>query len=133
VHTRKGKAKQHLKRSNPGSLQTKLTGLRAIIIGWLNYFMIAESKKILQKTDEQIRTRARICQWHQWKRVRTQIRHLKGLVLTARKPKNGAIQAGESVEWHITQILTRTLTNQYLTKLGLMSFYNYYFINGNYN
>lgn len=67
------KIKTHLKRTNPSSLSTKFSGLRKVINGWVNYFMLAEGKTILQKLDELTRTRARICQWHQWKRVRTKI------------------------------------------------------------
>lgn len=102
----KEKIKQHLNRSNPSTLSTKLKGLRAIIIGWMNYFMIAQSKTILQRLDEQTRTRARIGQWHQWKRVRTRIKALKRLgIKSARKPTNGAIPAGVLVELHIAHYL----------------------------
>lgn len=68
--------------------QSELTtnkGLQAVIIGWMNYFIIAESKTILQKLDEQTRTRARICQWHQWKRVWTKIKNLKRFGIDSQK------------------------------------------------
>ena len=123
----KEKIKQHLKRSYPSSLTTKLIGLRAIIIGWMNYFMIAESKTILQKLDEQTRTRARICQWHQWKRVRTRIRALKRLGIQSQKAYEWGNTSRGACRVAHSPILTRTLTNKYLAKLGLVSFYNYYF------
>ena len=123
----KEKIKQHLKRSNPSSISTKFKGLRAIIIGWMNYFMIAESKTILQKLDEQTRTRARICQWHQWKRVRTRIRALKRLGIKSQKAYEWGNTSRGACRIAHSPILTRTLTNKYLAKLGLVSFYNYYF------
>jgi RNA-directed DNA polymerase len=123
----KEKIKQHLKRSNPSCLSTKLIGLGAIIIGWMNYFMIAESKTILQRLDEQTRTRARICQWHQWKRVRTRIKALKRLGIKSQKAYEWGNTSRGACRVAHSPILTRTLTNKYLAKLGLVSFYNYYF------
>lgn len=121
------KIKQHLKRSNPRSLQTKVIGLQSVTIGWVNYFMIAESKTILQRLDEQTRTRARICQWHQWKRIRTKIKNLKRLGINSRKAYEWGNTSSSACRVAHSPILTRTLTNQYLAKLGLVSFYNYYF------
>ena len=121
------KVKHHLKRSNPSSLQSKVIGLSAIIVGWVNYFMIAESKTILQKLDEQTRTRARICQWHQWKRVRTRIKHLKRLGINSQKAYEWGNTSRGACRVAHSPILTRTLNNQYLSKLGLVSFYNHYF------
>jgi RNA-directed DNA polymerase len=123
----KEKINQHLKRSNPSCLSTKLIGLGAIIIGWMNYFMIAESKTILQRLDEQTRTRARICQWHQWKRVRTRIKALKRLGIKSQKAYEWGNTSRGACRVAHSPILTRTLTNKYLAKLGLVSFYNYYF------
>lgn len=121
------KLRLHLKRSNPSSLQTKVKGLRAIIIGWINYFLIAENKTIFQQLDNFTRTRARMCQWYQWKRIRTRIKHLKRLGINSRKAymwgntSNGACRVAHS------PILTSTLTTKYLTQLGLVSFYQYYY------
>lgn len=121
------KIKQHLKRSNPSSLQTKVKGLQAVIIGWVNYFMLAESKTILQKLDEQTRTRARICQWRQWKRIRTKIKNLKRLGINSQKAYEWGNTSRGACRVAHSPILTRTLNNQYLAKLGLVSFYKYYF------
>lgn len=121
------KIKQHLKRSNPSSLRTKVIGLQSVITGWVNYFMIAESKTILQKLDEQTRTRSRICQWHQWKRIRTKIKHLKRLGINSQKAYEWGNTSRGACRVAHSPILTRTLNNQYLAKLGLVSFYNYYF------
>jgi len=121
------KIKQHLKRNNPSSLQTKVIGLKTVIIGWVNYFMLAESKTILQKLDEQTRTRARICQWHQWKRIRTKIKNLKRLGINSQKAYEWGNTSRGACRVAHSPILKRTLSNQYLAKLGLVSFYNHYF------
>lgn len=121
------KIRDHLKRNNPSSLQTKVIRLRPIIIGWVNYFMIAESKSLLQQLDELTRTRARICQWHQWKRVRTKIKHLKKLGINNQKAYQWGNTSKGACKVAHSPILTRTLNNKYLENLGLVSFYQYYF------
>lgn len=121
------KLKRHLKRSDPSSLETKVKGLRAVIIGWMNYFMIAESKTILKKLDNLTRTRARICQWHQWKRVRTRIKHLIRLGISSQKAYMWGNTSKGTCKVAHSPILTSTLSIKYLSKLGLVSFYLYHF------
>lgn len=123
------KIKTHLKRNNPNSLSIKFSGLRAVIVGWVNYFMIAESKAILQKLDELTRTRARICQWHQWKRVRTKIKNLKRLGIKAQKAYEWGNTSKGTCRVAHSPILTRALNNQYLAQLGLISFFKHYYNN----
>ena len=120
------KIKLHLKRNEPSSLRNKLIGLKAVIIGWVNYFIIADSKTTFQKLDELARTRSRICQWHQWKRVRTRIKNLKRLGVNGRRAYMwGNTSLGACRVAH-SPILTSTLTSEYLSKLGLVSFYKHY-------
>ena len=120
------KIKLHLKRNEPSSLRNKLIGLKAVIIGWVNYFIIADSKTTFQKLDELARTRSRICQWHQWKRVRTRIKNLKRLGVNGRRAYMwGNTSLGACRVAH-SPILTSTLTNEYLSKSGLVSFYKHY-------
>ncbi len=121
------KVKRHLRRNNPSSLETKVKGLRAVIIGWMNYFMIAESKTILEKLDNLTRTRARICQWHQWKRVRTRIKHLIRLGIDRQKAYMWGNTSKGTCKVAHSPILTSTLSIKYLSKLGLVSFYQYYY------
>ncbi|GIP36687.1 hypothetical protein J2TS4_58970 [Paenibacillus sp. J2TS4] len=42
--------------------------LRRYIMGWINYFKLADMKKLLQTTDEWMRRRIRMVYWKQWKR-----------------------------------------------------------------
>ncbi|MFS0563380.1 group II intron maturase-specific domain-containing protein [Brevibacillus invocatus] len=46
-------------------------------MGWVNYFKIADMKKLLQTTDEWMRRRIRMIYWKQWKRIRTRFKMLK--------------------------------------------------------
>ena len=47
--------------------------LKRYIMGWVNYFKIADMKKLLQTTDEWMRRRIRMIYWKQWKRVKNKI------------------------------------------------------------
>lgn len=123
----RAKIKSHLKRNKPSSLRFKVNGLKAVIIGWVNYFKLADSITVFKKLDELTRTRARICQWHQWKRVRTKIKNLKRLGIKAQKAYEWGNTSKGACRVAHSPILTRTLTNQYLAKLGLISFYHHYY------
>ena len=36
-------------------------------MGWINYFKLADMKKLLSETDEWMRRRIRMIYWKQWK------------------------------------------------------------------
>jgi RNA-directed DNA polymerase len=127
VDKMRDKIKLHLKRNSPSSLRLKVNELKSVIIGWTNYFIIAETESAFKRLDELARTRARICQWHQWKRVRTKIKNLIRLGITASKAYEWGNTSKGACRVAHSAILTRTLTNKYLTKLGLVSIYDHYF------
>lgn len=121
------KIRTHLKRNDPKSIRNKVIGMKPLIIGWVNYFIIAESKTIIQSLDGLTRTRVRICQWHQWKRVRTRIKNLKRLGIKPQQAYEWGNSSKGACRIAHSPILTRTLSNQYLSKLGLISIYDYYY------
>lgn len=45
--------------------------LKQVITGWVNYFGIADMKKLSQTLDEWLRRRIRMCYWKQWKKIMT--------------------------------------------------------------
>ena len=47
--------------------------------GWLGYFRIADAKGHLEPIAGWLRRRLRMCQWKQWKRCGTRLRHLRSL------------------------------------------------------
>jgi RNA-directed DNA polymerase len=120
------KIRDRLKRNDPKPLALKLREMRPVIIGWINYFMIAEAKSIMIKLDELLRTRACIITWHQWKRIKTKIRNLIKL----------GVHPGKAYEWGNSSkgvcrvahspVMKTTISNQYLSKQGLISFQSYY-------
>ena len=53
------------------SMEFRYRKLKQTIVGWVNYFKIANMKNIAQILDEWIRRRIRICYWKQWKKIKT--------------------------------------------------------------
>jgi hypothetical protein len=62
-------------------MELRAIKLKQIIIGWVNYFKLADMKSTLKKLDEWLRRRVRLCYWKQWKKIKTEHDNLKRLVL----------------------------------------------------
>ncbi|WP_425298617.1 group II intron maturase-specific domain-containing protein [Paenibacillus uliginis] len=54
-------------------------------MGWINYFKIADTKKLLETTDKWMRRRIRMIYWKQWKRVKTKFAMLQSLRIQKQK------------------------------------------------
>ena len=63
----KRKLKELTKRSWSISLDNRIKKINQLVIGWVNYFKIANMKKVIQEIDEHLRTRIRAVIWKQWK------------------------------------------------------------------
>jgi len=68
-------------RSNARSMSWRIDRLTQYLEGWLGYFHIADAKTRLQRLGEWMRRRLRMCVWHQYKRMRTRVRKLRGFGL----------------------------------------------------
>lgn len=117
----KEKVKQILSRSNGWSTEQRIKALNSIIIGWVNYFGLADMKSLAKTLDEWIRRRLRMCIWKQWRKIKT--RHDNLVKLGIDNTKAWEFANTRKGYWRISNspILAFTLTNQYLTKLGFVS------------
>jgi RNA-directed DNA polymerase len=119
------KLKQKLKeitgRSNAMSMTKKLEKLKQCITGWVNYFCMAEMKTLARKLDEWLRRRIRMCFWKQWKKIKTKHDNLVKLGIINQKAWSYA--RTRKGYWRIANspILNKTLTNEYLKKIGFIS------------
>lgn len=50
--------------------------LKRYVVGWVNYYKLADMGTYLQSIDEWMRRRIRMVLWNKWKRVRTRRRNL---------------------------------------------------------
>ncbi len=60
-------------------METRIERLNFLIVGWVNYFKIADMKAKLKRIDQWTRRRLRACLWKQWKKVKTRFKNLKRL------------------------------------------------------
>lgn len=122
----KTRIKQLTSRSNGWGNQRRKEELSQYITGWLQYFKLADMRKILVKTDEWYRRRLRMVIWKQWKRTKTKMANLSKLGIN----KYQAYEWANTRKgyWHIANsfILSRTITNDRLRMAGYVFLLDYY-------
>lgn len=113
-------------RSNGWGNDRRRDKLKSYIVGWINYFKIADIRTLLKKTDEWFRRRIRMIYWKQWKKVKTKYKYLKYLGID--KGKAWEYANTRKGYWRISNspILSRSLNNQKLKDIGYIFFFNYY-------
>lgn len=77
----KDKVRETTRRSRGVSLQQVVIDLNRFIPGWLNYFRVGLSQKLLRELNSWIVRRLRAFLWKQWKLPRTKVKNLKKLGL----------------------------------------------------
>ena len=117
----KDRVREILSRSNGLNMEQRIKALNYLIIGWVNYFSLADMKERVKELDEWIRRRFRMCIWKQWRKIRT--RHDKLVQLGIENAKAWEYANTRKGYWRIagSPILNRTLTNKYLAGLGFVS------------
>ena len=118
-------------RSNGWGGKRRKLALKQFIVGWVNYYKLADMKSLLLRVDEWYRRRLRAVIWKQWKRVRTRLRNLIKLGLSNSKAWEYANT--RKSYWHTANspILTRSITNERLNLSGYVFFSNRYsLVNG---
>jgi RNA-directed DNA polymerase len=122
----KSKVKELTSRSNGMSNELRVMKLRRYIMGWTNYFKLADMKSLLKVTDEWMRRRIRMIYWKQWKRVRTRFKILQSFGV--QKQKAWEYANTRKGYWRISNspILNKSLRNDVLKGFGYLSFSEYY-------
>ena len=113
-------------RSNAMSMETRYKKLKQTIVGWINYFKIANMQKIVQKLDEWIRRRIRMCYWKQWKTSKNRKKNLIDLGLS--KDKAWHYTWSRKSYWRISNTpgLAIALNNKTLERFGYTSLSSVY-------
>jgi len=108
-------------RSKGWSMGARMYRLNQVIRGWVYYFSLADMRSHCLMLDEWLRRRLRMCHWKQWKKVKTKHAYLIRLGLPVGKAWEYANT--RKGYWHIANswVLSRTLTNAYFEKAGLLS------------
>lgn len=122
----KEKLKNLTLRSWSVSMDYRLLKIRQTVIGWINYYKLADMKKLLKVLDERIRVRLRMCIWKSWKKIRTKQKALIKLGLSKYKAWEYANSRKSYMRVASSFILTTTITNARLKQKGLISMSEYY-------
>lgn len=122
----KTRVKQLTSRSNGWGNERRKEALSQYIKGWVQYFKLADMRKLLERTDEWYRRRLRMVIWKQWKRIKTKLANLIKLGINKHKAYEWANT--RKGYWHIANsfILSRTITNNRLRKSGYVFLLDYY-------
>jgi len=122
----KDKIRNLTDRNNGMSNAKREEKYRQFVRGWVNYFKLADMKKLLEKTDEWARRRIRAVYWKQWKKVKTKYRMLRALKLEHWR----ALELANSRKgyWRMAQVLNQTFSNKIIAKLGYTSMLDYYLV-----
>ncbi len=127
VKSIKQKIRGQTKRNQPISTVERIAKLETIIRGWVNYFAMAGAKKLMAKLDEMTRVRLRMIIWKQWKSVKRRIKGLSALGISRQKSYEWSNSRKSYCRIAHSPILSRSLNNDYFSKLKYVGFSNYYY------
>lgn len=122
----RSKVKELTSRSNGMGNELRAIKLRRYIMGWVNYFKLADMKKLLVEADKWMRRRIRMIYWKQWKRVKTRFKMLKSLGIRDQKALEYANTRKGYWRTSNSPILSKSLTNNVIRGFGFQFFSEYY-------
>ncbi len=126
VEKMKNKIRELTDRNNGISNAKREEKYQQFVRGWINYFRLADMKKLLQRTDEWARRRIRALYWKQWKKIKTKYRMLRALKLEHWKAKE--LACSRKGYWRMAKVLNQIFSNKIIAKLGYTSMLDYYLI-----
>jgi hypothetical protein len=122
----KRKLRQLTRRNQGRAIEAIRDRVNRFIIGWVNYFALADAQAHMRQLDEHLRRRMRQILWKQWKTPANRYRNLRALGVS----EYWAIRAGGTSKgvWRLStsRPLHRALNNAYWRELGLESFLQRY-------
>lgn len=112
-------------RNNGMGYERRKEVLRRTIRGWVEYFKLADAKSSLERMDEWLRRRIRMCIWKSWKRPSTRV---KNLVKCGIKPYWAGIYGNSSKGYwaNAEGIMHHAATNEMLRRAGYPCLMDYY-------
>jgi RNA-directed DNA polymerase len=125
------KLKQNLKaitrKTTPSSIAERITKLKEVGRGWLNYFRMASIHGKLKDLDGWVRNRLRYCIWHNWKKLERKRKNLIQLGIDHHRAY--AWSRTRMGGWAVAQspIMVTTITLERLKKRGYEPMLDHYF------
>lgn len=104
----------------------KVEKLNQLIRGWINYFKIGSMKTLCKQLDSNIRYRLRMCIWKQWKTPQNRAKNLIKLGINKYTAWKVAY-AGDRIAYVCNKgAVNVAISNERLTRFGLVSMIDYY-------
>ncbi len=120
------KLQQLTKRSWSISLDVRIMKLKQVIYGWVNYFKIANMKRVLGAIDSKLRSRLRVIIWKQWKSNRKRIKSLVQLGIPEEEAK-GLTYCRKGYRFiGLSKVVQRAISNKRLRQRGIPFAQEYY-------
>ena len=126
IKRQKGKIKEMTRRNQGISIDKVIKSINRQMIGFINYFAIADMKEFLSKLDGWIRRKLRVILWKSWKKQRTRFKKLRGLGLPLEQTK--MIVSSRKSYWRIsnTPQLNKAMGVAFFNDLGLINLVDRY-------
>jgi len=120
------KLRKLTKRNWSISLDYRIVKLKQVIVGWVNYFRIANMKRAIERIDMKLRSRIRVIIWKQWKVTRKQIKSLIQLGIPEEEAKGLTFCRKGYRYIGLSKVVQRALSNKRLKQRGLPSALEHY-------
>ena len=99
--------------------------LKQFITGWVNYYKLADMRKLLRNTDSWMRRRIRMVFWIKWKRVRTRYQNLRKLGVSQKLAYMTANCRGRNWRMADSMAMEIALSREKLERAGFIGFQSY--------
>src|SRR5690625_4439258 len=100
--------------------------INQLIRGWINYFKVGHMKTLLTKIDSHTRVRLRTCIWKKWKTAQNRRKNLIKLGMNKYNAYKNSHTSKGAIRIAYSWILTTTITNERLSRFGLISCIEHY-------
>lgn len=118
------KLKDLFRQGRGRNLERFIKELRPVLIGWANYFALADAKSSFEDLDGWIRRRLRCILWRQWKRPAARMRNLMKQGLGEPRAWKSA-NNGRGPWWNAgAPHMNEAYPRKYFDQLGLVSLFN---------
>jgi RNA-directed DNA polymerase len=115
----KERVREITRRNRGHRAQDVIDELRLYVTGWLNYFGISHTFKVVLELGDWVRRRVRLYYWKQWKQPRTRRRHLIALGINPEEVKLATRSRKGYWRMSFNRIVQQALSNRWLEDQGV--------------
>jgi group II intron reverse transcriptase/maturase len=114
----KAKLRELTRKTTPYTFDTRMSKLKEVHRGWLEYFRLGKLDRPLESLDRWVRNRLRYCIWHNWKKPERRRKNLIRLGVQAEEAKRWSHPRAGGWAVARSPILKTTITNARLRQRG---------------